>query len=74
MTNFIKKGLYATRIFLTKVICVMDFRNVNYHTVQDNYPLPNIEEILCLLGQAKYMSAFDMLNKFHAVKIAEEDI
>ena len=53
---------------------VMDFRKLNSHTTQDNYPLPSIEEILCLLGQAKYMSAFDMSNGFHAIKVAAEDI
>lgn len=53
---------------------VMDFRKINAHTTQDNYPLPSIEEILCLLGNAKYISAFDMSNGFHAVKVASEDI
>ena len=31
-------------------------------------------QILRLLGEAKYMSAFDMSNGFHAVKVAAEDI
>ena len=53
---------------------VMDFRKLNFYTIQDNFPLPSIEEILCLLGRAKYMSAFDMSNGFHAVKVQTEDI
>ena len=53
---------------------VMDFRRINSFTPQDSYPLPNIEEILSLLGQSKYMAAFDMSNGFHAIKVASEDI
>ena len=53
---------------------VLDFRNLNSHTQQDCYPLPSIEEILCLLGGANYMSAFDMSNGFHAVKVHKDSI
>lgn len=35
---------------------VMDIRKLNSITQQDNYPLPSIDEILNLLGRAKYMS------------------
>lgn len=52
----------------------MDFRKLNSHTIQDNFPLPSIEEILCLPRKAKYMSAIDMSNGFHAVKLQTEDI
>ena len=42
----------------------MDFRKVDSHTMQNNYPLPSIEEMKCLFGRAKYISAFDMSNLF----------
>lgn len=51
----------------------MDFRKLNEISTQDNYPLPSIEEILCLLGKAKFMSCFDMANGFYQVKMAQED-
>ncbi|XP_033229779.1 uncharacterized protein LOC117181328 [Belonocnema kinseyi] len=53
---------------------VMDFRKLNEYTVQDNYPLPSIKEILCMLGTAKFMSCFDMANGFYQVVMAKEDI
>lgn len=53
---------------------VMDFRKLNSFTQQDNYPLPSIDEILSLLGRARYLSSFDMSNGFHAVKVKAEDI
>ena len=53
---------------------VMDFRKINSLTEQDNYPLPFIEEIRSLLGSAKYTSAFDMANGFHAVKVKASDV
>lgn len=53
---------------------VMDFRKLNEQTIQDNYPLPSIQEILCLLGKAKFMSCFDMANGFYRVLMEEKDI
>ena len=68
----VPKKLDASNV--QKFRMVMDFRKINSHTVQDSYPLPSIEEIMCLLGKAKFISAFDMSNGFHAVKVASEDI
>ena len=53
---------------------VMDFRKLNEYTEQDSYPIPSVEEILCLLGGTRYMSCFDMINGFYQVGIAEKDI
>ena len=53
---------------------VFDYRKLNFETEQDNYPIPNIEEILCLLGKSKYLSAFDCANGFHQVAMKPRDI
>ena len=53
---------------------VFDYRKLNAETEQDNYPIPCIEEILCLLGNSKYMSAFDCANGFHQVAMKPRDI
>jgi hypothetical protein len=35
---------------------------LNYVTVGDSFPLPNIQDVLDKLGRAKYVSAFDCAN------------
>lgn len=52
----------------------MDFRRLNEQTTQDNYPLLSIEEILCLLGKAKFMSCFDIADGFYQVLMEDKDI
>jgi hypothetical protein len=48
---------------------VADFRQLNLKTIQDNYPLPNIEDIFDQLGKARYFSAFDLYSGFHQIKL-----
>ena len=52
--------------------CV-DFRKVNANTIADNYPLPNIEEILMRMGGAKFFSSIDASSAYHAIKVRESD-
>jgi len=46
----------------TKWRLVIDYRKLNEKTIQDAYPLPNIDEILDQLGNARYFSAFDLAS------------
>ena len=52
---------------------VLDFRKLNEKTISDSYPLPNIREILDQLGNAQYLSVFDLASGFHQIKISPED-
>lgn len=52
---------------------VIDYRKLNEVTIDDKYPLPNIEEILENLGDAKYFSSIDLANGFHQVAVRDCD-
>ena len=50
---------------------VIDFRKLNELTDQDAYPLPDIDDILSQLGNAKYFSALDLSSGFHQIPMDE---
>ena len=52
---------------------VLDFRKLNEKTTPDNFPIPNISEILEQLGNAQYFSTFDLASGFHQIKMHPED-
>ncbi|XP_020294887.1 uncharacterized protein LOC109860298 [Pseudomyrmex gracilis] len=58
----------------TKWRLVIDYRKLNEKTIQDAYPLPNIDEILDQLGNARYFSAFDLASGFHQIGMNPKDI
>lgn len=58
----------------TKWRMVIDYRQLNTKTLDDKYPLPNIEEILDHLGKATYFSALDLTSGFHQIEMSPESI
>jgi len=44
---------------------VKDFRKLNFKTVDDKYPIPNITCILSNLGKARFFSTLDPKSGFH---------
>ncbi|XP_036149094.1 uncharacterized protein LOC118647760 [Monomorium pharaonis] len=56
-----------------KLRIVIDFRKLNDLTIGDSFPLPNIEEILDQLGNAKYFSTLDLALGYHQIPMAEHD-
>jgi Reverse transcriptase (RNA-dependent DNA polymerase). len=52
---------------------VIDYRALNDKTVKDAYPLPNISEIMDLLGGAKYFSVLDLASGFHQIEVEPRD-
>ncbi|CAK9801713.1 Retrovirus-related Pol polyprotein from transposon 17.6 [Anthophora quadrimaculata] len=50
---------------------VIDFRKLNELIDQDAYPLPNIDDILSQLGNAKFFSALDLSSGFHQIPMDE---
>lgn len=53
---------------------VVDYRKLNEKTVDDRYPIPNIDEILDKLGRSLYFTTLDLAKGFHQVEIADSDI
>ena len=72
-------GPYASPILVVKkpnssdLRCVIDYRKLNEVTVADEYPQPNVQELLEKLKNAKFFSKFDLLSGFHQVRMAEQD-
>ena len=54
-------------------ICV-DYRAVNAITAPDPYQMPLIEELLDLLGSAKFISKVDLNKGFHQIPIVAPDM
>uniref|UniRef100_V5GL18 Retrovirus-related Pol polyprotein n=1 Tax=Anoplophora glabripennis TaxID=217634 RepID=V5GL18_ANOGL len=53
---------------------VIDYRKLNEQTVDDKYPLPNINDILDKLGKCKYFTTLDLANGFHQIEMNKDDI
>lgn len=53
---------------------VVDYRKLNQVTIDDKFPIPNIDDIFDKLGRAMYFTTLDLAKGFHQVEIDEEDI
>lgn len=49
-------------------ICV-DYRGCNQKTIDDRYPLPNINDILDRLGRCAYFTTIDLSSGFHQIEM-----
>lgn len=52
---------------------VIDYRKLNEVTIDDKFPLPNIDSILDKLGRAQYFSTIDLAKGYHQILINNED-
>lgn len=53
---------------------VIDFRKVNEKTIDDKYPIPNINDILDKLGNCQYFTTLDLASGFYQVEMDPADI
>lgn len=53
---------------------VIDYRKLNEVTVDDRYPIPNIDDILGKLGRCQYFTTLDLAKGFHQIEIDDRDI
>eukprot|EP00253_Pinus_taeda_P030335 PITA_30335 len=52
----------------------LDYQALNKITINNQYPLPRIDDFLDQLKNAKYFTKLDSRSGYHQVRIAEEDI
>lgn len=53
---------------------VVDYRGLNQKTIDDKYPLPNINDLLDKLGKCQYFSTLDLASGFHQIEMDQDDI
>jgi hypothetical protein len=58
----------------TKWRMVIDYRKLNDKTIQDKYPLPNINDILDKLGKSQYFTTMDLASGYHQIEMDPKDI
>lgn len=58
---------------LRKWRVVIDYHLLNEQMVDDEYPLPRIDDILDQLSNAKYFTTLDLASGFHQIPIKPED-
>ena len=56
----------------SKRFCV-DYRKLNDVTVGDAFPLPNMEDLISSIGQAKFYSSVDLKSGYWQVRMREQD-
>ena len=52
----------------------IDFRKLNDVTIKDRYPIPRVDDLLDVLGNAKYYSTMDVASGYWNVKMDERSI
>jgi hypothetical protein len=52
---------------------IVDYRKLNNITIQDNFPLPNLEQALQMVGGRRYYSKLDLRSGYFQIPIKEED-
>lgn len=53
---------------------VVDYRKLNEVTIDDRYPIPNIDEILDKLGKCMYFTTLDLAKGFYQIEVDPEDV
>ncbi|CAI7932408.1 unnamed protein product [Closterium sp. NIES-54] len=70
---------YAAPVLFTRKkdgdlrLCI-DYRALNAITIKNKYPLPRVEELFDMLGEATVFSKLDLRSGYHQVRLAEDDI
>ena len=53
---------------------VIDYRKLNDKTIDDKYPLPNINDLLDKLGRCQYFSTLDLASGYHQIEMNPKDV
>lgn len=52
---------------------VVDYRKLNEKTIDDKFPIPNMDEILDKLGRSVYFTTLDLKSGFHQIEVDPRD-
>lgn len=52
---------------------VVDYRKLNDLTIEDKFPIPNMEDLFAKLGNSQYFSTLDLAKGFHQIPILATD-
>lgn len=52
---------------------VIDYRKLNEISIEDKFPIPNIESILDKLGRSQYFTTVDLAKGFHQIMVKDTD-
>ena len=52
---------------------VIDFRTLNKHTIQDTYPLPDVNEVMEVAIDCNYLTQLDLASGYWCLEVKEED-
>lgn len=52
---------------------VIDYRRLNDITIDDKYPLPNINDLFDKLGKSTYFSTIDLASGYHQIEVEKQD-
>ena len=50
-----------------------DYSKVNYGTTTDTFPIPRIDDCIDNIGQAKYVTKFDLLKAFWQIPLTNRE-
>jgi hypothetical protein len=54
-------------------MCI-DYRALNELTAKNGYPLPRIQDLLDIVGKAKYLSKIDLTSGYWQVRLSEDAV
>ncbi|CAF1949063.1 unnamed protein product [Rotaria magnacalcarata] len=52
---------------------IVDYRKLNNITIQDNYPLPNLEQTIQIVGGCQHYTKLDLRSGYFQIPIHEDD-
>lgn len=52
---------------------VIDYRRLNDITIDDKYPLPNINDLFDKLGKSVYFTTIDLASGYHQIEVENQD-
>jgi hypothetical protein len=52
---------------------IVDYRKLNHITIQDNFPLPNLEQAIQMVGGYRYYTKLDLRSGYFQIPIREAD-
>lgn len=52
---------------------VVDYRRLNEITVDDRFPLPNINDLFDKLGKSMYFTTLDLASGYHQIQVEKQD-